>query len=418
MFRKVKGFRDIFGVEANYWGLVEDIAKKTFRSFGFSEFKLPILERVEVFDRGIGSSTDIVEKEMFVFKDRNEEMLALRPEGTASLVRAYIENNLNNPPGVKKYYYYGPMFRRERPQKGRFRQFYQLGVEVFGSTSPLTDADVINLLYSFFEKCDILEYLTLEINSVGCPVCRPSYRDKLVDYLGDKKELLCGDCQRRLHTNPLRILDCKVESCKDITSLAPLMIDNLCGECNEHFNDTKKYLDFMEIKYVVNPKIVRGLDYYVRTAFEMTTDVLGASSAVGAGGRYDGLVKTLGGPDVPGIGFAIGVDRLVDIMMQKDFGLKEQIDLFAVIFDKESLDNVLPVINKLRKDGFSVEFDYETSSIKSQMKKSDRLNARFAIFFGEDELKKGVVTIKNMKNSTQNEVEIEKIAEYLKAQTA
>jgi len=418
LFRKVKGFRDIFGVEANYWGLVEDIAKRAFRSFGFSEFKLPILERVEVFDRGIGSSTDIVEKEMFVFKDRNEEILALRPEGTASLVRAYIENNLNNPPGVKKYYYYGPMFRRERPQKGRFRQFYQLGVEVFGSTSPLTDADVINLLYSFFEKCDILEYLSLEINSVGCPVCRPSYRDKLVDYLGDKKELLCGDCQRRLHTNPLRILDCKVESCKDITSLAPLMIDNLCSECNEHFNDTKKYLDFMGIKYVVNPKIVRGLDYYVRTAFEMTTDVLGASSAVGAGGRYDGLVKTLGGPDVPGIGFAIGVDRLVDIMMQKDFGLKEQIDLFAVIFDKESLDNVLPVINKLRKDGFSVEFDYETSSIKSQMKKSDRLNARFAIFFGEDELKKGVVTIKNMKNSTQNEVEIEKIAEYLKAQTA
>jgi len=418
LFRKVKGFRDIFGVEVKYWELVESIAKDTFRSFGFNEFKLPILEKVEVFDRGIGASTDIVEKEMFVFKDRNDEILALRPEGTASLVRAFIENNLQNPPGVKKYYYYGPMFRRERPQKGRFRQFYQLGVEVFGSFSPLTDADVINLLYTLFLKCGIQDFLTLEINSVGCPECRPFYRENLISFLKDKKDELCVDCKRRLDTNPLRVLDCKVDTCKSITENAPLMIDYLCDSCDEHFSETKKYLDNIGIKYVVNPKIVRGLDYYVRTAFEMTTTSLGASSAVGAGGRYDGLIKTLGGPDIPGIGFAIGVDRLVNIMMQKDFDISESIDAYCIIFDRERLKDILPVINNLRKNSISVEFDYEVASVKSQVKKADKLNASYALFFGEDELNKGVVTVKNMKTSTQCEVKIENLAEFIKGELA
>lgn len=418
MFRRVKGFRDIFGVEVKYWGLVESIAKDIFRSFGFNEFKLPILEKVEVFDRGIGNSTDIVEKEMFVFKDRNDEVLALRPEGTASLVRAFIENNLQHSSGIKKYYYYGPMFRRERPQKGRFRQFYQLGIEVFGSYSPLTDADVINLLNAFFIECGIEEFLKLEINSVGCPECRPIYREELIAFLNDKKDDLCTDCKRRLDTNPLRILDCKVGTCKSLTKNAPLMIDYLCGACDEHFSETKKYLDIMGIKYVVNPKIVRGLDYYVRTAFEMTTTALGASSAVGAGGRYDGLVKTLGGQDIPGIGFAIGVDRLVNIMMQKDFGISESIDAYCIIFDKERLKDILPIVNNLRKNNLSVEFDYELASIKSQIKKADKLNASFALFFGEDELNKGVVTLKNMKTSTQNVVKIENLAEFIKSELA
>lgn len=418
MFRRVKGFRDIFGVEVKYWGLVESIAKDIFRSFGFNEFKLPILEKVEVFDRGIGNSTDIVEKEMFVFKDRNDEVLALRPEGTASLVRAFIENNLQHPSGIKKYYYYGPMFRRERPQKGRFRQFYQLGIEVFGSYSPLTDADVINLLNAFFIECGIGEFLKLEINSVGCPECRPIYREELIAFLNDKKDDLCTDCKRRLDTNPLRVLDCKVDTCKNLTKNAPLMIDYLCGACDEHFSETKRYLDIMGIEYVVNPKIVRGLDYYVRTAFEMTTTALGASSAVGAGGRYDGLVKTLGGQDIPGIGFAIGVDRLVNIMMQKDFGISESIDAYCIIFDKERLKDILPIVNNLRKNNLSVEFDYELASIKSQIKKADKLNASFALFFGEDELNKGVVTLKNMKTSTQNVVKIDNLAEFIKSELA
>lgn len=416
MFRRVKGFRDIFGVEVKYWGLVESIAKDIFRNFGFNEFKLPILEKVEVFDRGIGNSTDIVEKEMFVFKDRNDEVLALRPEGTASLVRAFIENNLQRSSGIKKYYYYGPMFRRERPQKGRFRQFYQLGIEVFGSYSPLTDADVINLLNTFFIECGIEEFLKLEINSVGCPECRPKYREELIAFLNDKKDDLCTDCKRRLDTNPLRILDCKVGTCKSLTKNPPLMIDYLCGACDEHFSETKKYLDIMGIKYVVNPKIVRGLDYYVRTAFEMTTTALGASSAVAAGGRYDGLVKTLGGQDIPGVGFAIGVDRLVNIMMQKDFGISESIDAYCIIFDKERLKDILPIVNNLRKNNLSVEFDYELASIKSQIKKADKLNASFALFFGEDELNKGVVTLKNMKTSTQNVVKIENLAEFIKSE--
>lgn len=414
MFQKIKGFRDIFGEEIPYWNFVEKKITDLFPLFGYSEFKLPILEKIEVFDRGIGGQTDIVEKEMFAFKDRNEDNLALRPEGTASLVRAFIENKLYNPAGIKKYYYYGPMFRRERPQKGRFRQFTQAGIEVFGSSSPLVDADVINLLKRFFDECGVGEFLNLEINSVGCPECRPVYREILISFLNDKKEQLCDDCKRRLSTNPLRILDCKVETCKKATLDAPVMVDHLCGSCVEHFGMVKKYLQNFEVDFTVNPRIVRGLDYYVNTAFEMVTDKLGASSAVGAGGRYDGLVKTLDGPDVPGIGFAVGVDRLVNLMMLSESVKEKGSELFAVIFNKEQLEHILPILNNFRKDGVKVDFDYEIASIKSQMKKADRSNARFCLIFGESEFEKGNVILKDMKSSTQNEIPISEISKYIK----
>lgn len=413
MYQKVKGFRDIFGVEAEYFQYVENIAVETFKNFGYSEIKIPILEKVEVFDRGIGNTTDIVEKEMFVFQDRNEDLLALRPEGTASVVRAFIENKLYNPPGIKKYYYYGPMFRRERPQKGRYRQFYQFGVELFGSTSPITDADVINLLYVFFEKCGVNDLLRLEINSIGCPVCRPQYKEKLISFFADKKDNLCPDCKRRLATNPLRILDCKNRECSEITKDAPLMIEHLCDNCNAHFEKTKEYLGYFGIKYLVNPKIVRGLDYYVRTAFEMVTDMLGASSAVGAGGRYDGLVKTLGGGDIPGIGFAIGVDRLVNIMMQKGVEIKQPFKLFCVIFNEDQLKFILPVIHSLRAKGVALEFDYELSSVKSQMKKADKSKARYTVIFGEEELSKNQVTVKDMENSNQFLIDLDKLENFI-----
>lgn len=414
MFQKVKGFRDIFGGEIPYWNFVEQKISYFFPLFGYSEFKLPILEKIDVFDRGIGNQTDIVEKEMFAFKDRNDDTLALRPEGTASLVRAFIENKLYNPPGIKKYYYYGPMFRRERPQKGRFRQFTQAGIEVFGSSSPLVDADVINLLNNFFDACGVMQYLKLEINSVGCPECRPVYKGILISFLNDKKDDLCEDCKRRLTTNPLRILDCKVETCKKVTLNAPVMLEHLCGNCLEHFDLVKKYLTNFSIDFTVNPRIVRGLDYYVNTAFEMVTDKLGASSAVGAGGRYDGLVKTLDGPDVPGIGFAIGIDRLVNLMMLGDSIAEKGVDLFAVIFKKEHLENILPILNSFRKDGIKVDFDYEISSIKSQMKKADRSKAHFCLIFGESEFEKGNVILKEMESSKQSEIPISEISKYIK----
>ena len=413
MFQKVKGFRDVFGEEIPYWNFVEEKISYLFNLFGYSEFKLPILEKIDVFDRGIGGQTDIVEKEMFAFKDRNDEILALRPEGTASLVRAFIENKLYNPPGLKKYYYYGPMFRRERPQKGRFRQFTQAGVEVFGSSSPLIDADVINLLKNFFEACGVMEYLKLEINSVGCGKCRPSYKEMLVSFLMDKKDNLCEDCKRRLVSNPLRVLDCKIETCKEVTVNSPVMLEHLCEDCLEHFGLVKKYLTNFNIDFTVNPKIVRGLDYYVNTAFEMVTDKLGASSAVGAGGRYDGLVKTLGGPDVPGIGFAVGVDRLVSLKMLSGRIEEKRPDVFGVIFKKEQLESILPIFDNLRKNGINVDFDYDISSIKSQMKKADRAKVRFCLIFGEAEFEKGHVTIKDMKSSNQKEIPISEISKYI-----
>ncbi len=409
MYRKVKGFRDIFGKEIPYWQKVEENFKEVFNSFGFNEFKIPILEKTELFNRGIGNTTDIVEKEMFSFQDINGDNLSLRPEGTAALVRGFIENKLYNPPGVKKYYYYGPMFRRERPQKGRFRQFYQVGIEVFGSDAPCCDADVIAALYSFFEKCGIAEDLKLEINSIGCPKCREPYKEKLISYFTDKKDELCEDCKRRLTKNPLRILDCKVETCKNISKDAPLIINNLCDECFNHFESVKNYLEMMKISYHINPKMVRGLDYYVRTAFEMVTDKLGASSAVGAGGRYDGLIKLMGGPEIPGIGFAVGIDRLVALMMDK-FEIEENsADVFIVSFKDVSDKIALELVSDFRKQGLRAELDYDFAGMKSQMKKANKTGASYCIIIGEDEIKQNIVSVKNMETGEQETIKLEEI---------
>lgn len=413
LYRKVKGFRDIFGEDILYWHKVEENFNKLFNAFGYDEFKIPILEKTELFNRGIGKTTDIVEKEMFSFQDLGKEHLSLRPEGTAALVRGYLENKLYNPPGIKKFYYYGPMFRRERPQKGRFRQFYQVGVEVFGSDAPSTDADVIAVLYRFFELCGIREDLRLEINSIGCPECRTPYREKLIEFMDSYTSDLCGDCQRRLHTNPLRILDCKVERCKEIAKDAPLILDHLCSGCSDHFSETKKYLEIMGIEYHINPKMVRGLDYYVRTAFEMVTDKLGASSAVGAGGRYDGLVQLMGGSDIPGIGFAIGVDRLVSLMMEKEKIECNSADIFIVSFKDISDKIAIELVNKFRMKGFRAEFDYDFASMKSQMKKANKAGASFTVIIGEDEVNAGNVSVKNMETGVQSTIKIEDLMESM-----
>ena len=382
LLQKVKGFRDIFGEDINYWHMAEEKIQSFFRSYGFKEFRLPVLEKTSVYKRGIGETTDIVEKEMFTFTD-SDEMVSLRPEGTASLMRAYIENNLHNPPGIKKYYYLGNMFRRERPQKGRFRQFSQIGVEVLESDAPLLDAEIIGLLYNVAFELGLSDYVNMEINSIGCPTCRPKYKDDLVKYFSSHKDDLCDDCKRRLETNPLRILDCKVEK-------------------------------WMNIPFNINPKMVRGLDYYVKTAFELVTDRLGAASAVGAGGRYDGLVKSLGGKDTPGIGFAIGLDRIVELL--KDINPMEDkgTDVFIMAFDNESLAHCLKFVKELRAQGFIVEYDYSLASMKSQFKKADKTNASYAVVLGSNELSENKAAVKDLVTGEQELVQLSEVINYIK----
>lgn len=413
VYQKVKGFRDIYGLESRYWNKIEKIFKETFRTFNFEEFYIPVLEKTEVFNRGIGSTTDIVEKEMFAFEDRDGTAVALRPEGTASVVRAFVENKLYNTPGTPKYYYIGPMFRRERPQKGRFRQFTQAGVEIFGSAGPSIDADVINLLYTLACNLGIKDYVTMEINSIGCPNCRPAYNQQLVGYFRQHSESLCEDCLRRLDKNPMRILDCKNEKCRVVIKDAPVAIDYLCDECREHFDGVKGYLDALEVPYKVNPMMVRGLDYYVRTAFEMVTDKLGSQSAVGAGGRYDGLVQLLGGPDIPGIGFAAGLDRLVNLAMLKETEKENELDVFVISFKDISDKTALKLVNQLREKHISVDMDYDFRKMKKQFSLADRYGSLFTVVIGEDEIQKNTAAVKDMQNGTQEEIELSKVADYI-----
>jgi histidyl-tRNA synthetase len=413
VYQKVKGFRDIYGLEARYWNKVEKVFKQTFRTFNFEEFYLPVLEKTEVFNRGIGSTTDIVEKEMFAFDDRDGTSVSLRPEGTASLVRAYVENKLFSTPGISKYYYIGPMFRRERPQKGRFRQFTQAGIEVFGSGGPSIDADVIYLLYKLAENLGIKDYVSMEINSIGCPDCRPAYNEKLIEYFKSNIDHLCGDCLRRLDKNPMRILDCKNESCKKITADAPKAVNYLCDNCKDHFEGVKSYLDALSVPYKVNPMMVRGLDYYVRTAFEMITDKLGSQSAVGAGGRYDGLIQLLGGPDTAGIGFAVGIDRLVSLCTLNETEKESDLDVFIISFKDVSDKAALKLANEMRSKGISVDMDYDFRKMKKQFSLADRYGSLFTVVIGEDEAAKNTAAVKDMQAGTQEEIATDKVTEYI-----
>lgn len=412
MFKTVKGFHDIYGKDIAYWERVENILKKLLNKYGFKEFRLPILEKTAVFNRGIGDTTDIVEKEMFSFIDNDGDSVSLRPEGTASLIRAYIENGLSNPPGIKKYFYMGNMFRRERPQKGRFRQFTQMGVEVLECDSPLLDAEIITLLYDIAKEVGISEYTSIEINSIGCKNCRPIYKDKLIDYFKQYINTLCDDCKRRLDKNPMRIIDCKKEECSNISKNAPIVLDYICDECNSHFEQVKKYLSSLGTNYNVNPRMVRGLDYYIRTAFELVTDKLGAASAVGGGGRYDGLVKLMGGGDVSGIGFAVGMDRIVSLLKEKEEIQEKSTDIFVIFFEGKSFDVGIKIVKELRDLNFVVEYDYSIASMKSQMKKANRSGAKHCIILGENEIDAGKVSIKNLETGIQVEENLDSIKDF------
>jgi histidyl-tRNA synthetase len=410
--KAIRGFNDILPNEIGKWQFVEKTARDVFEGFGYSEIRIPILERTELFSRGIGEATDIVEKEMYTFTDRSGNSLTLRPEATASMARAYLEHQLHTFDPVAKLYCIGPMFRYERPQKGRYRQFYQIDAEVFGLDHPMVDAEVILMLIHFLERVG-LEKLELQINTLGCRKCRPRYREELKRFLTKKAFQLCEDCQRRLETNPLRIFDCKVEACQNAIADAPKVLDYIDKECQNHFNKVKEYLEAAGLTYILNSRMVRGLDYYTRTAFEVVSYQLGSQNAVTGGGRYDNLFQEIGGLDVPGIGFAVGMERLISLLpKEKKFAQSPQ--LFIAALGGETTQQAYRLVSQLHLEGIRAELDYEGKSLKSQMRRADKLRARYVLIIGEEELKKGRAVLRDMTTKSQEEIPMYNIINMLK----
>ncbi len=398
----LKGFKDLLPGDSERWDWLALTARRTFDAFGFSPIHTPILERTTLFTRSIGETTDIVEKEMYTFEDWDGKQVTLRPEGTASVVRAFLEHRHQMPVLPVKLYYQGPMFRHERPQAGRLRQFHQVGAEIIGDIDPKQDIELLSLLTYFFKRIG-LDNLTLEINSLGCPVCRPPYREILQDFFKKKLTTLCEDCNRRFHKNPLRILDCKKESCKTITTDAPASAKHLCTECDEHFKTVQQGLKTLKIPYQYSKHLVRGLDYYTKTAFEMTTQNLGAQNAVAAGGRYDGLVEALGGPATPAIGFAMGMERLMHLIPETK-GMPSTLQLFIVPLGESAYQTLFPILYSLRKKKLRSEIGYSDSPLKKQMKQADRLNAEYVLIAGDEEIAAKKAILRNMKTKSQTEI--------------
>lgn len=403
----IKGIKDILPSDTPVWRNVELAATKTFERFGFCEIRVPIMEKTALFQRSIGETTDIVEKEMYTFRDRDDELLTLRPEATASVIRAYIEHNLASAEPVTKLYTIGPMFRRERPQKGRFRQFHQIDVEVFGDDTPASDAEVIFMLMHFLNTVGLNE-LSLEINSLGCKACRPHFSEAVVNFLKGSENALCPDCRRRIYTNPLRVFDCKVEACTSVISGAPRILDYLCAECDTHFSSVKALLTDLKLSFTVNPTMVRGLDYYTKTAFEVKSGTLGAQNSLAGGGRYDGLVSFLGGPQVPGIGFGIGMERLIACLPPQT-GNGVQTDVFIAALGEKAQQLGFCLTNELRRSGISASMDYSNKSLKSQMKRADKLNSAFTLIIGDKEIEENRAELRNMRTKHQQSLPLDQL---------
>jgi histidyl-tRNA synthetase len=411
MIQAVRGTRDILPDEVAVWHRMEAAARDLFARYGYREVRTPVFEDTELFARGIGAETDIVSKEMYTFADRDGGSLTLRPEATAGIVRAVIEHNLMNTDPALKVYALGPMFRRERPQKGRYRQFHQVDVEAFGFVSPTIDAEVIELALAYLDACGVGDR-ELVLNSVGDRRCRPAYVQRLREALREKAPSMCADCQRRAETNPLRVLDCKVPEDQAAIEALPKITHHLCAPCSDHFAEVRRQLELLGIPYRLDPRLVRGLDYYVRTTFEVTSGRLGSQSSVLGGGRYDGLVKDLGGPDAAGIGFAVGLERLALLVPAGD--AKARCDVFLLPLAAAALDRALRLQRALRQAGLAAMLDPERRSFKSRMKQADKLGARFVAILGEDEMARGVWTVRDMGRSEQKDVTEEQVLEHLK----
>jgi len=407
----VKGFKDILPEEAYHWQQVERLVRSILADFGFQEIHVPILEKTELFTKGIGDTTDIVEKEMYTFRDRGEDSLTLRPEATSSLLRAYIEHGMFNQNSVTKLFSIGPMFRRERPQKGRYRQFHQIDVEVLGADAPHIDAELILMLMHIFKMAG-LENLSLDINSLGCPECRSVFRKEVIEFLRDAQDSLCPDCQRRLVNNPLRVFDCKNDTCRHLIQDAPSILDFICDDCRHHFNQVRACLDIFELPYNLNARMVRGLDYYTRTTFEITIPHMGSQNAVVGGGRYDGLIRDLGGPDIPGIGFAIGFERLMALLQDRQAPPPPPV-LFIAALGAEAQAVAFKLCNQLRLEGIRTEMDYMGKSLKSQMKKADKSGSLYTLILGEREIQSGRGELRDMASSKQWTVPLDDLKNHI-----
>ncbi len=407
----VKGMNDILPGQVASWQEMERVARETFELYGYREVRTPVVEPHAVFARGVGEQTDIVAKEMYVFEDRGEEKLALRPEGTAGTVRAFVEHGCHVE-GMQKWYYLGAMFRRERPQKGRYRQFHQIGCEVLGVAEPGIDAEQIAMLDDFLGRLGVRA--EIKLNSVGDGACRPAYLERLRAHLRAHWSELCADCRERTERNPLRALDCKVESCQPVMQSAPRLLDQLCDGCRGHFDAVKAALDDLGVSYVVDPRLVRGLDYYVRTAYEFSSDLLGAQSAVAGGGRYDGLVELLGGPAVPGIGFALGQERLA-IMMEAagHRSPRPRPELFIIAADEAGARAALRLAASLRKAGIACDLDPRGGRLKAQFRQAERVQARYALVLGGNELESGRAQLKDLATREERPVALSELAARL-----
>jgi len=405
----VKGTRDLYGEDIKKYQNLEDAAGNVFSRYGYSEIRTPIFEKTELFSHSVGEDTDIIGKEMYLLEDRRGRSLALRPEGTASVVRTVITDNLMKQNSHLRFFYFGPMFRYEQPQKGRFRQFYQIGAECFGVASPDADLELLLMLRSLFREID-LEGVSFQLNTIGCqnPECRPAYKSQLLKFLENYKEDLCEDCNRRMTTNPLRVLDCKKEKCIAITEDAPIIYEVVCQECAAHFAELKELLQQHSITYHLNSKLVRGLDYYSRTVFEIFADNLGAQNAVGGGGRYDGLFEMLGEDHMPSLGFALGLDRLVMLAPARE---TKQYSVFVIGHDRMAVSKL---VARCRDAGFNCYYDPHQSSMKSQLRQANKKNIDDVLIIEEAELSRNSVSVKKMSDGSQVDLPIEQVIDYLK----
>lgn len=408
-----RGTSDILPAEARRWAALESAMRDVSSLYGYGEIRTPVFEHTELFARGIGEGTDVVEKEMYTFLDRGERSLTLRPEGTAGAVRAYMEHRLDAEAQPIKLFYMGPMFRYERPQAGRARQFHQLGVECIGTMDPAADVEVIVLLVALFRRLGLSEF-ELHLNSIGCPDCRPAYVEKLKAALQPVRESLCRSCQERYERNTLRILDCKRETCRELTKDAPMMLDSLCDGCNEHFGRVRQHLDDLGQAYTINARLVRGLDYYTRTVFEFLSPHLGAQDALGGGGRYDGLVETLGGPPTPAVGFAAGMERILLATAAGEDAVVPSLDAFVATLGEAGRKAGIKLAERLRSDGLRTELDYMDRSLRAQLRQANRLGARAVLILGDDEAAAGVAKLRDMQSGDERAVGNDEVVQLVR----
>lgn len=408
MIQKLKGTKDILSGEIEIWQHIEEIAKKVFENYGYSEVRVPVIESLELFQRGVGEATDVVQKEMYCFEDKGGRKIALRPEGTAGIVRAYIENGLSSKPSPFKVWYHMPMYRYENVQKGRQREFNQLGAETFGAESYMADVEIIEMIQTLFEKLNIKD-IELNINSIGCNTCRKEYIQALKEYIKPNLDKYCDTCKTRFNKNPMRILDCKENKCKELNINAPKILDYLCEDCSKHFENVKKMLEELDIKYKIDFNIVRGLDYYTKTVFEFVSKIDGLT--VLGGGRYDGLVEELGGNKTPAIGFASGMERLIDVFKfnNPEINLKNDMDVFVAYIGEKANLYTTKLVKELRNNGIYAQKDIMGRSLKSQLKYADKKLAKFCITIGDTEVETKKAILKNMKTGEEEEIDLEEL---------